>query len=203
MAASLGMHLRRGGAEFAVRTPATRRRASRCACFDGEGNETRRVPLAAAGGNLWSASVPGWRSAIATGFARTDLRSRERPVVRSRQVADGPLRRRDRPALCLRPRLRARGGGRRHGAADAEGYSDEAAQAVAPPPPLFRPGGLIYELNVRSFTMRHPECRSTSAARSRRWRIRRSSRTEEAAGFGGRADAGHGMDRRAPSRPRG
>ncbi len=26
-----------------------------------------------------------------------------------------------------------------------------------PPPPLFAPGGLIYELNVRSFTMRHPD----------------------------------------------
>ena len=26
-----------------------------------------------------------------------------------------------------------------------------------PPPPLFAPGGLIYELNVRGFTMRHPD----------------------------------------------
>jgi glycogen debranching enzyme len=26
-----------------------------------------------------------------------------------------------------------------------------------PPPPLFVPGGLIYELNVRSFTLRHPD----------------------------------------------
>lgn len=26
-----------------------------------------------------------------------------------------------------------------------------------PPPPVFRPGGLIYELNVRGFTMRHPD----------------------------------------------
>ena len=26
-----------------------------------------------------------------------------------------------------------------------------------PPPPLFTPGGLIYELNVRGFTMRHPD----------------------------------------------
>jgi glycogen operon protein len=29
--------------------------------------------------------------------------------------------------------------------------------AGLPPPPSFEPGGLIYELNVRSFTMRHPE----------------------------------------------
>jgi glycogen operon protein len=28
---------------------------------------------------------------------------------------------------------------------------------VAPQPPLFRPGGFIYEVNVRGFTMRHPE----------------------------------------------
>ncbi len=35
-----------------------------------------------------------------------------------------------------------------------------AADAVSqepPAPPLFRPGGLIYELSVRAFTMRHPE----------------------------------------------
>jgi len=32
-----------------------------------------------------------------------------------------------------------------------------AIAADLPPPPLFAPGGLIYELNVRSFTIRHPE----------------------------------------------
>ena len=32
-----------------------------------------------------------------------------------------------------------------------------AARRPLPPPPLFAPGGLIYELNVRSFTMRHPD----------------------------------------------
>jgi glycogen operon protein len=30
------------------------------------------------------------------------------------------------------------------------------APMIPPPPPLFIPGGLIYELNVRGFTMRHP-----------------------------------------------
>ncbi|HSS13108.1 MAG TPA: glycogen debranching protein GlgX [Rhizomicrobium sp.] len=30
-------------------------------------------------------------------------------------------------------------------------------EVVAPPPPVFTPGGLIYELNVRGFTQRHPE----------------------------------------------
>ena len=33
-----------------------------------------------------------------------------------------------------------------------------AASKLAPqPPPLFRPGGLIYELNVRGFSLRHPD----------------------------------------------
>lgn len=32
-----------------------------------------------------------------------------------------------------------------------------AAEPVAPAPPLFRPGGLIYEVNVRALTMRHPD----------------------------------------------
>jgi len=31
------------------------------------------------------------------------------------------------------------------------------AAPAAPPPPLFRPGGLVYEINVRGFTMRHPD----------------------------------------------
>lgn len=31
-----------------------------------------------------------------------------------------------------------------------------AGDAIAPPPPIFAPGGLIYEINVRGFTMRHP-----------------------------------------------
>jgi len=31
------------------------------------------------------------------------------------------------------------------------------AMAVEPPPALFRPGGLIYEVNVRGFTARHPD----------------------------------------------
>jgi len=32
-----------------------------------------------------------------------------------------------------------------------------APHYVAPPPPLFKPGGLIYELNVRAFTKLHPD----------------------------------------------
>jgi glycogen operon protein len=43
-----------------------------------------------------------------------------------------------------------------------------ASQYAAPPPPLFRSGGLIYELNVRAVTMLHPdvpqELRGTVAA---------------------------------------
>ncbi|HEU0067044.1 MAG TPA: glycogen debranching enzyme [Sphingomonas sp.] len=31
------------------------------------------------------------------------------------------------------------------------------AGRIPPPPPIFTPGGLIYELNVRGFTMRHPD----------------------------------------------
>ena len=31
------------------------------------------------------------------------------------------------------------------------------AEPIAPKPPLFKPGGLIYEVAVRAFTMRHPE----------------------------------------------
>jgi glycogen operon protein len=30
-------------------------------------------------------------------------------------------------------------------------------RTVVPPPPIFQPGGLIYELNVRGFTLQHPD----------------------------------------------
>ena len=33
----------------------------------------------------------------------------------------------------------------------------EPLPALAPAPPVFRPGGLIYEVNIRGFTMLHPE----------------------------------------------
>ena len=80
------------------------------------------------------------------------------PLVRSRQAARRSLRASSSTAaFAYDPRLAARRGRR-----DAAALSRKAIVA-APPPRLaphrrcFAPGGLIYELNVRGFTMRHPD----------------------------------------------
>jgi glycogen operon protein len=73
-------------------------------------------------------------------------------------------------------------------------------RSVPHQPPVFRPGGLIYELNVKAFTKLHPdvpeEQRGTLGALAhpaiiahlkKDWRV------------GRRTDAGDGVDRRAAS----
>ena len=71
---------------------------------------------------------------------------------------------------------------------------------VAAVQPLFQPGGLIYEVPVRAFTMRHPDVpehqRGTIAALAASGHHRAFP---EAQRVGGRTHAGHRMDRRAPS----
>ena len=45
----------------------------------------------------------------------------------------------------------------RHRRTGAQGRGRGFAEPRPQPPPLFRPGGLIYELNVRGFSLRHPD----------------------------------------------
>ena len=121
---------------FTVRSPAAG--AVWLCLFDGD--DERRVPMAR-DGDEWHVDAEGTRY----GF-RTDL-------APGKLLVDPRATTLDRP-FAWDPRL-------------AEPGTDTAAlvpRAIVtdplPPldlPPLFRPGGLVYEVNVRAFTMRHPD----------------------------------------------
>ena len=99
-----------------------------------------------------------WRRARATAFAPTAVCARARPLVRSRQAAGRSLCRRDRPALCATtgawPRRAAR-------AATPRRWCRRRSRRRLPSrcrsAAAVQPGGLIYEVPVRAFTMRHPD----------------------------------------------
>ena len=112
---------------------------------------------------------------------RRPLRAGARPLVRPGQAARRSLRRRPRPRPSPTTRASPRRAPRR---STPPPLMPKAIVAVAPPrrrrrrPPLFRPGGLIYEVNVRAFTMLHPDVPArASAAPSPRSPIPRSSPT--------------------------
>ncbi|MFS0772075.1 glycogen debranching protein GlgX [Sphingomonas sp. 1P08PE] len=148
---TLGAHWRAEHTSFAVRAPEA---TSVLLClFDGEAE--RRLPMTRSG-EIWSLNVAG----IA-------------PFQRYGYRADGPY---DPPAhrwfdpakLLVDPyaveldarfvydaALGTRGIDTAHLVPKA--LVQPAMRRPPPPPPLFAPGGLVYELNVRSFTMRHPD----------------------------------------------
>lgn len=92
-----------------------------------------------------------WGVVVATPFPHRHPREGGKPDA---QVLEGAAR-----SVGMDPRLRGD---------DNKGVADKGEDASLLPPPLFTPGGLIYELNVRGFTMLHhdvPEAqRGTIAA---------------------------------------
>ncbi|MEH3103162.1 MAG: glycogen debranching enzyme [Sphingomonas phyllosphaerae] len=129
-----------GGVDFTVRAP--RAEAVWLCLFDGDAE--RRVAMARSG-DTWHARVTGAGEGTRYGF-RTDADSAKLLVdphavtLDRRFVYDPHLR---------EPRI------------DTAALVPKAiVTAPLPPldlPPLFRTGGLIYEINVRAFTMRHPD----------------------------------------------
>lgn len=120
--------------------------------FDG-GRETR-LPMAR-DGEQFRLVVPGMRVGQAYGYRATGPWAPERGLLfdDSKLLVDPHALELDR-RFVFDPRLGARG-------IDTGALVPRALvcdpPAVAHRPPLFRNGGLIYELNVRGFTMRHPE----------------------------------------------
>ena len=129
-----------GGVDFTVRAP--RAEAVWLCLFDGDAE--RRVAMARVGDD-WHARVDGAGEGTRYGF-RTDADSAKLLVdphavtLDRRFVYDPHLR---------EPRI------------DTAALVPKAiVTAPLPPldlPPVFRAGGLIYEVNVRAFTMRHPD----------------------------------------------
>ncbi|WP_037523891.1 glycogen debranching protein GlgX [Sphingomonas sp. Mn802worker] len=140
----LGARIGPGGTSFAVRAPAA---ATVWLClFDGE--VERRVVMTRAGA-IWHVEVAGLGEGARYGF-RADGPPPHDPskllVDPYATTLDGPFR--------YDPRLAQRG----FDTAALVPKAQVTSHAMtAPDPPVFRHGGLIYEVNVRSFTMRHPD----------------------------------------------
>ncbi len=127
--------------------------------FDAADDEITRIPLEPVGGGLFATLVEG----LGAG-ARYGLRA-DGPYDPGAGLWFDPAKLLvdpyavaiDRP-FAYDPRL----GHRRENAPDTGLLMPKALvtalpDPVAPPPPVFRPGGLIYEIAVRPFTMLHPE----------------------------------------------
>ena len=128
-----------GATRFAVQAAAP---VTLC-LFDAEGHE-RRIAMTAQDG-LWTAGVAGARIGQLYGY-RTAADPAKLLVDPYATALDRPFRYDPRLGLpgvetgTLVPRAIV-----------------EPPLGEAPPPPLFQPGGLIYEVNVRGFTMLHPD----------------------------------------------
>ena len=136
----LGASLLDGAAAFAVRAPAAG--AVWLCLFDGA--DEHRVPMMRDGA-VWCTTVAGVGAGAAYGY-RTDADPAKLLVDPWATAIDRPF--------AYDPAL---------GQPGVETGDLVPRAVVAAPltpldlPPLFRDGGLIYELNVRGFTMRHPD----------------------------------------------
>lgn len=140
-ASALGAHADAAGTRFAVRAPDAG--AVTLCLLDGDAE--RHVPMTRAG-ELWRMEVAGIGPGQRYGY-RTDGDP-------AKLLVDPYAVELDRP-FAYDPRLGRPG--------EETGYLVPRAIVPVPrddpdpPPPIFAPGGLIYELNVRGFTMRHPD----------------------------------------------
>jgi len=146
-----GARLRRGGAQFSVWAPDAT--ALTLCLFEGE--EERRVPMVRKG-EEWHAEVPGVRAGQRYGYRAAGAWAPERGLCFDpvKLLLDPWASAIDRP-FAYDPRLGERG------VETAELVPKSVLEApladIRRAPPRFAPGGLIYEVNVRGFTMRHPD----------------------------------------------
>ncbi len=146
-----GAHIRGEATAFAVRAPDAT--AVTLCLFDGEAE--RQVPMARAGDH-WTVTVAGVGAGQRYGYRADGAYDpgAGRWFDPAKLLVD-PY------AVELDRRFAYDAGLSRHGFDTAalvpRAIVPAPSAAVLPPAPLFVPGGLIYELNVRGFTMRHPD----------------------------------------------
>jgi glycogen operon protein len=145
------------GARFAVWSGAAER--IWLCLFDGE-REIERVPLRLGPGRVFSATVPGAGPGSRYGLRADGPYAPERGLWfdPAKLLVDPYAVALDRP-FAWNPRLALP---RSEAAADTAHLMPKAVVTALPParppePPLFRPGGLIYEVPVRPFTFLHPD----------------------------------------------
>lgn len=143
---SLGATPSPDGTRFAVRSTAER---MELCLFDGP--DERRIAMTR-NGDIWSATALGGGAFYAYRAHGVYDPARNLWFDPAKLLVDPYALELDRPFV-QSPRLGIYG----EDTADIVPRSRVIAPLTATPaPPLFRPGGLIYELNVRGFTMRHP-----------------------------------------------
>lgn len=143
---TLGAHPVPGGTRFAVRS--TAEQVELC-LFDGA--DERRIAMTR-DGDVWSATVPGTGQLYGYRAHGSHDPTNNHWFDPAKLLVDPYALELDRPFV-QSPRLGLHG----EDTADIVPRARVVAPLIcSPPPPLFRPGRLIYELNVRAFTMRHP-----------------------------------------------
>jgi len=124
-------------------------------CLFDEADREHRVRMDR-DGDIWSAAMPDLAPGRRYGYRAAGEWAPERGLFfdPAKLLVDPRAIELDRP-FAYDPRLSI------HGEDTADlvprAILRPAVPAADPPPPLFRPGGLIYEVNVRGFTMRHPD----------------------------------------------
>ncbi len=124
-----------------------------------DGMRETRLPLARDAAAIWSATVPGAGPGTRYGFRADGPFAPERGhrFDPSKLLVDPHALALDRP-FAWNPRLAAP----RDAAIDTSPLMPKAIvtrppATTGPQPPVFRPGGLIYEVPVRPFTLLHPD----------------------------------------------
>ena len=156
MTATLGPVVGANGTHFSVWAPDA---TQLWLClFDAEEKETR-LPMLRAGDGIWHGDAPG----VGTG-ARYGLRAEGLYAPDAghwfdpdKLLLDPYAPAVDRPFEHLPLLAARRGAGPDTAPFVPRGVIAEPLPPLAPAPPLFAPGGLIYELQVRSFTRLHPD----------------------------------------------
>ncbi|MCB1351329.1 MAG: glycogen debranching protein GlgX [Rhodobacteraceae bacterium] len=153
---TFGARPHRDGVRFALWSGAAE--AAWVSLFDpGNGAETDRIPMLAEGGGIFSVDVPGLAPGALYGFRADGPTAPGNRFDPAKLLVDPYAIAIDRP-FAYDLRLAAP----REEALDTAPLMPKAIVTALPraqrlAAPKFRPGGLIYEINVRGFTMRHPD----------------------------------------------
>lgn len=154
---ALGATITGDGVRFALRS-AHAERAFVCLFDAAGGNETARIELSRVGPDLFAAEVLGIDAGTRYGFrAEGPFDSANGLWFDPDKLLIDPYATRiDRPYRYDPVLAAPRGEGPDTAPLMPRAIVEAPATPVAPLPPVLKPGGFIYELQVRSFTMLHP-----------------------------------------------
>ena len=153
-----GARVGKDGIRFAVWSGAAER--VWLSLFDAEGEEeTQRLEMARAADGTFSLTVPGLKAGTRYGFRADGPYAPERGLWfdPEKLLVDPYAVEIDRPFAYSPELSRRRGEGGDTARLVPKAIVTEPARPVPRAKPIFRPGGFIYELSVRAFTMRHTD----------------------------------------------